>query len=203
MQAGGPWKPPPFALSLSKGFPCSRRWAAKERASTSSARTANTGRPRGFRGPARLIHIIPVIPVIHRPGPRNSVCRDSDPSANVLPVAGRGPSGNGETLPGTAPRRAAEVFGRKLVEAGSGQPEGRSARRRRKPKPNPLSFEGPAEPEAPGRKEPRKDDREASLLGRPIGNRNSKPQGREGRSPPGNRSRPQGWARDPQEPEPE
>ena len=80
------------------------------------------------------------------------------------PSCGRArPSGNGETLPGTAPRKAAEVFGRKPIEARSGQPEGRSARRRRKPKPNPLSFEGPAEPEAPGRKVSRKDTEEASL----------------------------------------
>src|SRR4051812_27674145 len=89
------------------------------------------------------------------------------------------PSGNGETLSATAPRKAAEVFGPKPIEARSGQPEGRSARRRLRPMPNPLSFEGPAEPEAPGRMEPRKDDPEASLRGRPIGKRISMPHGGE------------------------
>src|SRR5688572_1800087 len=54
---------------------------------------------------------------------------------------------------------------RKPKEARSGQPEGRSARQRRKPKPNPLSFEGPAEPEAPGRKEPRKDTKKLRFVG--------------------------------------
>jgi hypothetical protein len=130
---------------------------------------------------------IPVIPVIHRPHPRFSAWRDSENRCNDLPVAG---SGHPETdrcsqaRPSGDRRRFAEP---KPKEARSGQPEGRSARRRRKPKPNPLSFEGPAGPEAPGRKVPRKDTKKLRFIGRPIGNRNSKPQGREGRNPPGNR----------------
>jgi hypothetical protein len=93
-----------------------------------------------------------------------------------------------ETLPVTARRRMAEVRKNGSVsKPGSGQPEGRSARQRRKPKPNPLSFEGPAEPEAFGWKEPRKDVGEASLHRSPTGNLRSKPQGGGRRNPPGNR----------------
>ena len=168
-----------------------------------ASRAVDGVRP-GHGGPlAGLIHVIPVIPVIHRLTPRFSAWRESNSGANVLPVAGSGHPETDRCSQTRPPRKAAEVFGLKPVEAGSGQPEGRSARRRRKPKPNPLSFKGPAEPEAPGRKEPRKDAEEACFFGGPIGIRNSKPQGREGRYPPGNRSRPQGWARNPQEPEPE
>jgi hypothetical protein len=72
---------------------------------------------------------------------------------------------------------------RKPKEARSGQPEGRSARQRRKPKPNPLSFKGPAELEASGRKEPRKDCGEVRLIEVRQGTFNSKPQGREDEEP--------------------
>src|SRR3712207_8937211 len=52
--------------------------------------------------------------------------------ANLCHLLARGrarPSGNGKTLPATAPRRAAEVFGRKPIETRPGQPEGRRDRK--------------------------------------------------------------------------
>jgi hypothetical protein len=95
---------------------------------------------------------IPDIPVIHRPHARFRVCRDSAIGANVLLSQGRPFRKRKRRSPrwprGT--RRKSSDGSRK--KRGPGQPEGRSARRRRKPKPNPLSFEGPAEPEAPGRR---------------------------------------------------
>jgi hypothetical protein len=108
---------------------------------------------------------IPDIPVIHRLPTRFSARRDSKIGANVLLSPGSGLAGNGKTIPATAKRNAAQVFGRKPKEARSGQPEGRSARQRCKPKPNPLSFEGPAEPEAPGRRESRKDAKKLRFCG--------------------------------------
>src|SRR5688572_22408751 len=109
-----------------------------------------------------LIPVIPVIPVIHR------LHRPDSAWANRQSVSLTGLSQGAafrkrRDAPSDGP---AESGGSLRTEAnrseGPGQPEGRSARRRRKPKPNPLSFEGPAKPEAPGRKVSRKDAEEAS-----------------------------------------
>jgi hypothetical protein len=100
---------------------------------------------------------IPVIPVIHRPGTRFRALYDS---GSVPMSSCRREAAFPETerrSQGRPRGRAAEVRKNgKPSQAGSGQPEGRSARQRRKPRPNPLSFEGPAEPEAFGRKEPQR-----------------------------------------------
>ena len=123
---------------------------------------------------------IPVIPVIHRPSSRFRALRDSDSGANVLLSQGSGLFGNGETLPGTAERRTAEVRknrGRRKQGPGNRKEEarGRGASRSRTHFPSRVrrNLKPPG-----GRNGERTSKKFASSNVR-QGTFNSKPQGRE------------------------
>jgi hypothetical protein len=118
---------------------------------------------------------------------RFSAWSDSENRCNDLPVAGSG-------LPETDRRSQARPSGGRLkfarTEAGRSKVRATGRKKREaaaQAKAEPTFLRGSGGTRSPRAEGTAKGHEEASLRRRPIGNRSSKPQGREGRNPPGNR----------------